>query len=198
MMNMIYNNPEYFEQYHAGLKYQPDLHQQAAECEVVIDPKMMHHHNPPMYFIIPNDLQLHHEHLQQVVYQPQQHFMQQQPLHYSYENEFHHSEPLKTSTPTAMIVSDTSSDYFSDPNPGSEYPSDDETSSVASRSSLIKSLRPSSASPAASDPRWTSSGEFSFYGTEFRSPTDDQHISSLETLELDEELNNLVLSIITE
>merc|ERR1711868_144268 len=35
MMNMIYNNPEYFEQYHAGLQYQPDLHQQAAE--VVID-----------------------------------------------------------------------------------------------------------------------------------------------------------------
>jgi len=197
MMNMIYNNPEYFEKYHTGLQYQPDLHQQAAECEVVIDPNMMHH-NPPMYFIIPNDLQLHHEQPQQVVYQPQQHFMQQQPLHYSYENEFHHSEPLKTSTPTAMLVSDTSSDYFSDSNPGSECPSDDETSSVASRSSLIKSLRPSSASPAASDPRWTSSGEFSFYGTEFTSPTDDQLISSLETLELDEELNNLVLSIITE
>merc|ERR1712147_422959 len=33
MMNMIYNNPEYFEKYHAGLQYQPDLHQQAAECE---------------------------------------------------------------------------------------------------------------------------------------------------------------------
>ena len=197
MMNMIYNNPEYFEQYHTSLQYQPDLHQQAAECEVVIDPNMMHH-NPPMYFIIPNDLQLHQEQPQQVVYQPQQHFMQQQPLHYSYKNEFHQSEPLKTSTPTAMLVSDTSSDYFSDSNPGSEYPSDDETSSVASRSSLIKSLRPSSASPAASDPRWTSSGEFSFYGTEFTSPTDDQHISSLETLELDEELNNLVLSIITE
>merc|ERR1712029_742781 len=198
MMNMIYNNPEYFEQYHASLQYQPDLHQQAAEFEVVIDPNMMHHHNPPMYFIIHNDLQLHHDQPQQVVYQPQQHIMQQQPLHYSYENEFHQSEPLKTSTPAAMLVSDTSSDYFSDSNPGSEYPSDDETSSVASRSSLIKSLRPSSASPAASDPRWTSSGEFSFYGTEFTSPTDDQHISSLETLELDEELNNLVLSIITE
>jgi len=198
MMNMLYNNPEYFEQYHAGLQYQPALHQ-AAECEVVIDPSVMHHHNPPMYFIIPHDLQLHHDQPQQAVYQPQQHAMQQQPLNYSYapENEFHHSEPLKTSTPTAMFLSDTSSDYFSDSNPGSECPSDDETSSVASRSSLIKSLRPSSASPAASDPRWTSSGEFSFYGTEFTSPTDDQN-SSLETLELDEELNKLVLSIITE
>jgi len=199
MMNMLYNNPEYFEQYHAGLQYQPALHP-AAECEVVIDPSvMLHHHNPPMYFIIPHDLQLHHDQPQQAVYQPQQHAMQQQPLHYSYapENEFHHSEPLKTSTPTAMFLSDTSSDYFSDSNPGSECPSDDETSSVASRSSLIKSLRPSSASPAASDPRWTSSGEFSFYGTEFTSPTDDQY-SSLETLELDEELNKLVLSIITE
>merc|ERR1711997_663496 len=152
MMNMIYSNPEYFEKYHSSLQYQPGLHQQASECEVVIDPNMMHH-NPPMYFIIPNDLQLHHDQPQQVVYQPQQHFMQQQPLHYSYENEFHHSEPLKTSTPTTMLVSDTSSDYFSDSNPGSECPSDDETSSVASRSSLIKSLRPSS----ASDPRWTSS-----------------------------------------
>jgi len=199
MMNMLYNNPEYFEQYHAGLQYQPALHQ-TAECQVVIDPSVMHHHNPPMYFIIPHDLQLQHDQPQQAVYQPQQQAMQQQPLHYSYapENEFHCSEPLKTSTPTAMFLSDTSSDYFSDSNPGSECPSDDETSSVASRSSLIKSLRPSSASPAASDPRWTSSGEFSFYGTEFTSPTDDQHISSLETLELDEELNNLVLSIITE
>merc|ERR1740123_472583 len=198
MMNMLYNNPEYFEQYHAGLQYQPALHQ-AAECQVVIDPSVMHHHNPPMYFIIPHDLQLHHDQPQRAVYQPQQQAMQQQPLHYSYapENEFHCSEPLKTSTPTAMFLSDTSSDYFSDSNPGSECPSDDETSSVASRSSLIKSLRPSSASPAASDPRWTSSGEFSFYGTEFTSPTDDQH-SSLETLELDEELNKLVLSIITE
>jgi len=200
MMNMLYNNPEYFEQYQTGLQYQPALHP-AAECEVVIDPSvMLHHHNPPMYFIIPHDLQLHHDQPQQAVYQPQQYVnMQQQPLHYSYENEFHlhHSEPLKTSTPTAMFLSDSSSDYFSDSNPGSECPSDDETSSVASRSSLIKSLRPSSASPAASDPRWTSSGEFSFYGTEFTSPTDDQN-SSLETLELDEELNKLVLSIITE
>jgi len=198
MMNMLYNNPEYFEQYHAGLQYQPALHQ-AAECQVVIDPSVTHHHNPPMYFIIPHDLQLHHDQPQQAVYQPQQQAMQQQPLHYSYapENEFHCSEPLKTSTPTAMFLSDTSSDYFSDSNPGSECPSDDETSSVASRSSLIKSLRPSSASPAASDPRWASSGEFTFYGTEFTSPTDDQN-SSLETLELDEELNQLVLSIITE
>merc|ERR1719264_2437629 len=125
MMNMLYNNPEYFEQYHAGLQYQPALHQ-AADCEVVIDPSVMHHHNPPMYFIIPHDLQLHHDQPQQAVYQPQQQAMQQQPLQYSYapENEFHHSEPLKTSTPTAMFLSDTSSDYFSDSNPGSECPSD--------------------------------------------------------------------------
>merc|ERR1711915_447997 len=99
-------------------------------------------------------------------------------------------------TPTAMYMGETSSDYFSDSNPGSEYPSDDETSSEASRSSLIKSLRSSSISPAASDPRWASPGEFNFYGAEFTSSSDDQHSNG--PLELDEELNKLVLSIISE
>jgi len=193
MMNMIYNNPEYFEQHHQSLQYQPDLHQ-ATQCEVVIDPSVMQH-NPPMYFVmIQDDLQLqHHDQPQQALYQPQ--VIQQHPsLQY---NEFHHyCEPMKTSTPTAMFLSETSSDYFSDSNPGSECPSDDETSSEASRSSLIKSLRSSSASPVASDPRWSNSGEFSFYGGEFTSPSEEQY--SAGALELDEELNKLVLSIISE
>jgi len=193
MMNMIYNNPEYFEQHHQSLQYQPDLHQ-ATQCEVVIDPSVMQH-NPPMYFVmIQDDLQLqHHDQPQQALYQPQ--VIQQHPsLQY---NEFHHyCEPMKTSTPTAMFLSETSSDYFSDSNPGSECPSDDETSSEASRSSLIKSLRSSSASPVASDPRWSNSGEFSFYGGEFTSPSEEQYTAG--ALELDEELNKLVLSIISE
>ena len=193
MMNMIYNNPEYFEQHQQSLQYQPDLHQ-ATQCEVVIDPCVMKH-NPPMYFVmIQDDLQLHHNNQpQQALYQPQ--VIQQHPsLQY---NEFHHHcEPMKTSTPTAMFLSETSSDYFSDSNPGSECSSDDETSSEASRSSLIKSLRSSSASPVASDPRWTNSGEFSFYGGEFTSSSEEQY--SAGALELDEELNKLVLSIISE
>jgi len=193
MMNMIYNNPEYFEQHQQSLQYQPDLHQ-ATQCEVVIDPSVMQH-NPPMYFVmIQDDLQLqHNDQPQQALYQPQ--VIQQHPsLQY---NEFHHyCEPMKTSTPTAMFLSETSSDYFSDSNPGSECPSDDETSSEASRSSLIKSLRSSSASPVASDPRWSNSGEFSFYGGEFTSPSEEQY--SAGALELDEELNKLVLSIISE
>jgi len=193
MMNMIYNNPEYFEQHQQSLQYQPDLHQ-ATQCEVVIDPCVMQH-NPPMYFVmIQDDLQLHHhDQPQQALYQPQ--VIQQHPsLQY---NEFHHHcEPMKTSTPTAMFLSETSSDYFSDSNPGSECSSDDETSSEASRSSLIKSLRSSSSSPTASDPRWTNSGEFSFYGGEFTSPSEEQY--SAGALELDEELNKLVLSIISE
>jgi len=195
MMNMIYNNPEYFEQHQQSLQYQPDLHQ-ATQCEVVIDPCVMQH-NPPMYFVmIQDDLQLHHNNQpQQALYQPQ--VIQQHPsLQY---NEFHHyCEPMKTSTPTAMFLSETSSDYFSDSNPGSECPSDDETSSEASRSSLIKSLRSSSSSPVASDPRWTNSGEFSFYGGEFTSPSEEQYSAGAGALELDEELNKLVLSIISE
>merc|ERR1712110_1253541 len=68
MMNMIYNNPEYFEQHHQSLQYQPDLHQ-ATQCEVVIDPSVMQH-NPPMYFVmIQDDLQLHHNNQPQ--HQPQ-------------------------------------------------------------------------------------------------------------------------------
>merc|ERR1712062_342964 len=137
--------------------------------------------------MIQDDLQLHHNNQpQQALYQPQ--VIQQHPsLQY---NEFHHHcEPMKTSTPTAMFLSETSSDYFSDSNPGSECSSDDETSSEASRSSSIKSLRSSSSSSTASDPRWTNGGEFT-------SPSEEQY--SAGALELDEELNKLVLSIISE
>merc|ERR1712062_758323 len=137
--------------------------------------------------MIQDDLQLHHnDQPQQALYQPQ--VIQQHPsLQY---NEFHHHcEPMKTSTPTAMFLSETSSDYFSDSNPGSECSSDDETSSEASRSSLIQS--------PASEPRWPSSGKFNFYDTALSWAWESEEPYSAP-LELDEELNNLVLSIISE
>merc|ERR1719266_886959 len=144
-------------------------------------------HNAPMYFIThQHDLQFHHDQHQHVIQQ-----QQPQQLHHcqGLEKEFHHDQPLKTSTPTAMFLSETSSDYFSDSNPSSECPSDDESSSEVLRSSLIQS--------PASEPRWPSSGKFNFYDTALSWAWESEEPYSAP-LELDEELNNLVLSIISE
>ena len=224
MINMLYNNPELWEQHHQSLQHQPALHQ----CESVMDQHVMKH-NAPMYFIThQHDLQFHHDQPQQALQhqhviqqqQPQQlqqlhhsqvleqefhhdqpqlalqhqHVIQQhqpQQLHHSQglEKEFHHDQPLKTSTPTAMFLSETSSDYFSDSNPSSECPSDDESSSEVLRSSLIQS--------PDSEPRWPSSGKFNFYDTALSWDWESEEPYSAP-LELDEELNNLVLSIISE
>merc|ERR1712186_237749 len=136
--------------------------------------------------------EFHHDQPQQVL-QHQHVIQQQQPqqVHHSQglEKEFHHDQPLKTSTPTAMFLSETSSDYFSDSNPSSECPSDDESSSEVLRSSLIQS--------PASEPRWPSSGKFNFYDTALSWAWESEEPYSVP-LELDEELNNLVLSIISE
>ena len=229
MINMLYNNPELWEQHHQSLQHQPALHQ----CDSEMDQHVMKH-NAPMYFIThQHDLQFHHDQPQQALQhqhvihqhviqqqqpqqlqqlhhsqvleqefhhdQPQQvlqhqHVIQQQQpqqLHYSQglEKEFHHDQPLKTSTPTAMFLSETSSDYFSDSNPSSECPSDDESSSEVLRSSLIQS--------PDSEPRWPSSGKFNFYDTALSWAWESEEPYSAP-LELDEELNNLVLSIISE
>jgi len=229
MINMLYNNPELWEQHHQSLQHQPALHQ----CDSEMDQHVMKH-NAPMYFIThQHDLQFHHDQPQQALQhqhvihqhviqqqqpqqlqqlhhsqvleqefhhdQPQQvlqhqHVIQQhqpQQLHHSQglEKEFHHEQPLKTSTPTAMFLSETSSDYFSDSNPSSECPSDDESSSEVLRSSLIQS--------PASEPRWPSSGKFNFYDTALSWAWESEEPYSAP-LELDEELNNLVLSIISE
>jgi len=229
MINMLYNNPELWEQHHQSLQHQPALHQ----CDSEMDQHVMKH-NAPMYFIThQHDLQFHHDQPQQALQhqhvihqhviqqqqpqqlqqlhhsqvleqefhhdQPQQvlqhqHIIQQQQpqqLHHSQglEKEFHHDQPLKTSTPTAMFLSETSSDYFSDSNPSSECPSDDESSSEVLRSSLIQS--------PASEPRWPSSGKFNFYDTALSWAWESEEPYSAP-LELDEELNNLVLSIISE
>merc|ERR1711874_695471 len=182
MINMLYNNPELWEQHHQSLQHQPALHQ----CDSEMDQHVMKH-NAPMYFIThQHDLQFHHDQHQHVI---QQH--QPQQLHHcqGLEKEFHHDQPLKTSTPTAMFLSETSSDYFSDSNPSSECPSDDESGSEVLRSSLIQS--------PASEPRWPSSGKFNFYDTALSWAWESEEPYSAP-LELDEELNNLVLSIISE
>merc|ERR1711941_11363 len=183
MINMLYNNPELWEQHHQSLQHQPAPHQ----CEESEMDQHVMKHNAPMYFIThQHDLQFHHD-------QPQHVIQQQQPqqLHHcqGLEKEFHHDQPLKTSTPTAMFLSETSSDYLSDSSPSSECPSDDESSSEVLRSSLIQS--------PASEPRWPTSGKFNFYDTALSWAWESEEQYSAP-LELDEELNNLVLSIISE
>merc|ERR1712045_500729 len=123
---MLYNNPELWEQHHQSLQHQPALHQCDSEMDQhVIQQKQTHqlHHSLGL------EQEFHHDQPQQVL-QHQHVIQQQQPqqLHHSQglEKEFHHEQPLKTLTPTAMFLSETSSDYFSDSNPSSECPSDDE------------------------------------------------------------------------
>merc|ERR1712165_601812 len=48
-MNMIYNSPNYFEQYSADLQYQSGLHHPLQD-QFLLDPHIMLQ-NPPMYFI---------------------------------------------------------------------------------------------------------------------------------------------------
>merc|ERR1711933_95199 len=45
-MNMIYNNPDYFDQYSSDLLYRPECHNQ-----ILLDPQILLLQNPPMYFI---------------------------------------------------------------------------------------------------------------------------------------------------
>merc|ERR1712066_792188 len=45
-MNMIYNNPSYFDQYSSDLLYRPECHNQ-----ILLDPQILLLQNPPMYFI---------------------------------------------------------------------------------------------------------------------------------------------------
>merc|ERR1711993_77235 len=48
-MNMIYNNPSYFDQYSSDLLYRPECHNPQQE-RLILDPQMLLQ-NPPMYFI---------------------------------------------------------------------------------------------------------------------------------------------------
>merc|ERR1712154_613273 len=48
-MNMIYNNPNYFDQYSSDLLYRPECHNPQAD-QLILDPQIMLQ-NPPMYFL---------------------------------------------------------------------------------------------------------------------------------------------------
>merc|ERR1711988_930816 len=48
-MNMIYNNPSYFDQYSSDLLYTPEFHNPQQD-QLLLDPQMLLQ-NPPMYFI---------------------------------------------------------------------------------------------------------------------------------------------------
>jgi len=48
-MNMIYNNPSYFDQYSSDLLYRPECHNPQQD-RLILDPQMLLQ-NPPMYFI---------------------------------------------------------------------------------------------------------------------------------------------------
>merc|ERR1711902_156196 len=48
-MNMIYNNPSYFDQYSSDLLYRPECHNPQQD-HLILDPQMLLQ-NPPMYFI---------------------------------------------------------------------------------------------------------------------------------------------------
>jgi len=48
-INMIYNSPDYFDQYSTDLHYQPGLHH-TVQDQFILDPQIMLQ-NPPMYFI---------------------------------------------------------------------------------------------------------------------------------------------------
>merc|ERR1711913_180767 len=48
-MNMIYNNPNYFDQYSSDLLFRPECHNPQPD-QLILDPQMMLQ-NPPMYFL---------------------------------------------------------------------------------------------------------------------------------------------------
>merc|ERR1711874_536809 len=48
-MNLIYNNPNYFDQYSSDLLYRPECHNPQRD-QLILDPQIMLQ-NPPMYFI---------------------------------------------------------------------------------------------------------------------------------------------------
>merc|ERR1712183_81994 len=49
-MNLIYNSPNYFDQYSSDLHYRPECHNPQQDHQLILDPQIMLQ-NPPMYFI---------------------------------------------------------------------------------------------------------------------------------------------------
>jgi len=173
-INMIYNNPEYFEHYSNHLEYQQELHHFVQDDQqVILDPQIMQQY-PPMYFVV-QPSELHHHH-----HQPQY-------LPGFDENTF---EPVAMSTTCSTpimsvtsldTIAETSSDYYSDSASCSSdcsVCSDDEIQDMSSSLDL--------------------GFNYNIYTTTTTSPVDYHCIEEEVPFELDEELNNLVLSIISD
>jgi len=162
-INMIYNNPEYFDHYSNHLEYQQELHHIVQDDQqVILDPQIMQQY-PPMYYVV----------------QPPEPHHHPQPQHLPRFDENTFDPVLMSttcSTPVTSLdtIAETSSDYYSDSASCSEC-SDDEIQDMSSSLDL--------------------GFNYNIYTSTTTSPVDYDCIDEVP-FELDEELNNLVLSII--
>merc|ERR1712165_530367 len=85
-MNMIYNNPNYFDQYSSDLLFRPECHNPQPH-QLMLDPQMMLQ-NPPMYFLA----------------EPQQHF----------ETQLLYFQPVDSSSSSSSDLSDSVSSSCSE------------------------------------------------------------------------------------
>ena len=85
-MNMIYNNPNYFDQYSSDLLFRPECHNPQPD-QLMLDPQMMLQ-NPPMYFLA----------------EPQQHF----------ETQLLYFQPVDSSSSSSSDLSDSVSSSCSE------------------------------------------------------------------------------------
>jgi len=156
-MNMIYNNPQYFQQYSHHLQYQPALHH-------------------PQQDSVTNTLVIQAGVIQPMYYVPLPPATQQQPPHF--DKKIFQFSPSKIFD---TVAEETSSDYFSDSASCSDC-SEDEISSEMSSFDIASSF------------------DFSAFNlpATTREYEDYQEYDGDVPLELDEELNKLVLSIISD
>jgi hypothetical protein len=108
-MNMIYNNPNYFDQYSSELLFRPECHNPQPD-QLLLDPQIMLQ-NPPMYFLA----------------EPQQHF----------ENQLLYLQPVDSSSSSDLSdsvsssCSETSEDESSRSSPDYHlYSSEDDENNV--------------------------------------------------------------------
>jgi hypothetical protein len=110
-MNMIYNNPNYFDQYSSDLLYRPDCHNPQPD-QLILDPQIMLQ-NPPMYFLAG----------------PQQHFESQlldfPPVDSSSASDLSYSVSSSCSETSEDESSRSSPDYHN-----SRYSSEDDENNV--------------------------------------------------------------------
>merc|ERR1712025_268444 len=112
-MNMIYNNPNYFDQYSSDLLYRPECHNPQQD-QLFLDPQIMLQ-NPPMYFIAG----------------PQQHFESQLLYFPSVDSSSSSSSDLSDSA--SISCSETSEDESSRSSPdyyNYRYSSEDDENNV--------------------------------------------------------------------